>query len=252
MLMLYVTRRLGEITAGLYLSPASDKGNGLRGDTALSATGAEFEIPPFKIDAFGFGLLLDNETVLDNMEHEETGPFIEKLLRLEIAPTVPVEPETIGTFVDAVLDRWRNPFLHHRLRDIAWQSTSKMKHRVVPTIMRYYRRFGQVPALFGEVFFGQCVLVVIDRVEEVEVGGVGIHVLDLPAAEVGLVERLAAPERDVDLLLRDQVPRPKLVERAGPPRRGRLHGNALDKTGCIAIADDAPAFDLFGKHGEIE
>lgn len=104
------------------------------------------------------GILLGNDTVLDNMEHPDTGPFIEALLREEIGPTVPVDQATVEPYIDEVLDRWRNPFLNHKLLDIAWQSTSKMKHRVVPSILRYYERFGAVPKRMARGFAAYLIL----------------------------------------------------------------------------------------------
>ncbi len=54
--------------------------------------------------------------------------------------------------------------------------------------------------LLFDILFGQRVLVVVDLVEEMD-GCVGIYELDRPPLEVGLVERLAATKRDVDLCL---------------------------------------------------
>lgn len=104
------------------------------------------------------GILLGNETVLDHMQHRVTGPLVEELLREEIGPTVPVEEDTTGPFIDEILERWRNPFLNHKLRDIAWQSTSKMKYRVVPTILRYYDKFDRAPKRIAKGFAAYLVL----------------------------------------------------------------------------------------------
>ncbi len=91
------------------------------------------------------GLLAGNRRVLDNMTHVDTAPFVEALLREEIGPTLEVDPATVGPYIDEVLLRWRNPHLVHRLIDITLQSTTKMRHRVVPTIKAYYERYGTVP-----------------------------------------------------------------------------------------------------------
>ncbi len=91
------------------------------------------------------GLLAGNRTVLDNVTNPVTAPFIKALLRQEIGPTLDVDPATIGPYIDEVLDRWRNPHLVHRLIDITLQSTTKMRHRVVPTIAACYARLGTAP-----------------------------------------------------------------------------------------------------------
>ena len=91
------------------------------------------------------GFLLGNTTVLDNMNNPLTGPFIEALLREEIGPTLEVAPATVPPYIDEVLARWRNPFLQHHLIDITLHSTSKMRVRVMPSLLRHYAQTGGVP-----------------------------------------------------------------------------------------------------------
>ena len=68
--------------------------------------------------------------------------FIENILRKEIGPVLDVDPETVPPYISEVLSRWSNPYMHHRLLDITLQSTTKMRHRVVPTLRDYYRLHG--------------------------------------------------------------------------------------------------------------
>jgi len=84
------------------------------------------------------GLLAGCETVLESMAHPDISRFIESLLRDDIGPVLPVNPETVNPYIDEVLQRWRNPHMHHRLIDITLQSTTKFRHRVVPTLRDYY------------------------------------------------------------------------------------------------------------------
>jgi len=86
------------------------------------------------------GLLAGCGTVLDNMQHPLVRPFIENLLRREIGPVLDVDPSTVPPYVSEVLMRWSNPFMHHRLMDITLESTTKMRHRVVPTLHDFYRQ----------------------------------------------------------------------------------------------------------------
>jgi tagaturonate reductase len=44
-----------------------------------------------------------------------------------------------------VIDRFRNPYLRHRLTDILLQSTYKWRLRLVPSIRRYHEKVGRVP-----------------------------------------------------------------------------------------------------------
>lgn len=81
------------------------------------------------------------QTVLDAMKHPTVSQYIESLLRTEIGPILPVDPDTIPPYIDEVLQRWRNPYIHHRLIDITLQSTTKLRYRVVPTVLDYYHRY---------------------------------------------------------------------------------------------------------------
>lgn len=98
------------------------------------------------------GFLAGNRTVLENMEHPLTGPYIEALLSHEIGPVLAVDPATVAPYADEVLARWRNPFLRHALIDITLQGTTKMRHRVVPSLREYYARFERVPHLIAAGF----------------------------------------------------------------------------------------------------
>ena len=91
-------------------------------------------------------LLIGCETVLECMNHPLVSKFIESLLRDEIGPVLPVDPDSVTPYVDEVLQRWRNPYMHHRLLDITLQSTTKLQHRVVPTLSDYYKKHPNGPA----------------------------------------------------------------------------------------------------------
>ncbi len=91
-------------------------------------------------------LLAGCTTVLESMNHPLMSRFIESLLRNEIGPVLRVDPDSVSPYVDEVLQRWRNPFMHHRLMDITLQSTTKLRHRVVPTLIDYYQKYPDGPA----------------------------------------------------------------------------------------------------------
>ncbi len=93
--------------------------------------------------------LLGNKIVLDNMKHPLVSKFIERLIFDEIVPSLEVDHESATTFAHEVLERWRNPFLQHQLLSIVWQSTSKMRARNVPTILRYYQKMQKTPPLIA-------------------------------------------------------------------------------------------------------
>lgn len=93
--------------------------------------------------------LLGNKIVLDNMTHPLVSKFIERLIFNEIVPSLEVDRESATAFAHEVLERWRNPFLQHKLIDITLHSTSKMRARNVPTILRYYQKMKKTPQLIA-------------------------------------------------------------------------------------------------------
>ena len=93
--------------------------------------------------------LLGNRIVLDNMKHPLTSQFIERMIFDEIVPSLEVDRESASAFAREVLERWRNPFLQHKLIDITLHSTSKMRARNVPTIVRYHEKFKKAPPLLA-------------------------------------------------------------------------------------------------------
>lgn len=48
-----------------------------------------------------------------------------------------------------MLDRFRNPAIEHRWLSICAQYTAKLKMRVLPALLQYQQRTGQVPALMA-------------------------------------------------------------------------------------------------------
>ncbi len=93
--------------------------------------------------------LLGNKIVLDNMTHPLVSKLIERLIFDEIVPSLEVDRQSATAFAHEVLERWRNPFLQHKLIDITLHSTSKMRARNVPTILRYYQKMKKTPRLIA-------------------------------------------------------------------------------------------------------
>lgn len=89
--------------------------------------------------------LAGGTTVLDMMEDEWTGRFVEELVLEEILPTVDDQVEGGRAFAEDVLERFRNPFLEHELLDITLQESTKLRHRVLPSLLAHRRAHGVVP-----------------------------------------------------------------------------------------------------------
>ncbi|MBX7103310.1 MAG: altronate dehydrogenase [Gemmataceae bacterium] len=93
-------------------------------------------------------------TVGDAMDDPETSAWLERLLFDEIVPTLADRCEMPEEFAQQTLDRFRNPFLRHRLADIALHHSSKKAIRLETTIADYRARFGKEPPLLAAVLAG--------------------------------------------------------------------------------------------------
>ena len=91
------------------------------------------------------------ETVRECVEHPEIGPWLEDLLFNEIVPVLEGRVEDPVSFARTTLDRFRNPFLEHKLSSIALNHESKVKVRLLPTYEEYRSKFGKEPALLSRL-----------------------------------------------------------------------------------------------------
>jgi tagaturonate reductase len=85
------------------------------------------------------------DTVGEAMVDKQMGKFIRETLNNEIIPTVPLPYEELKEFADAVIERFENPFVNHKLLSISLNSVSKWKVRVLPSFKGYYIKEGQIP-----------------------------------------------------------------------------------------------------------
>ncbi len=88
-------------------------------------------------------------TVRECVEHPEVGPWLERLLFEEIVPVIADRVSDAEGFAGATLERFRNPFLEHRLASIALNHEAKVKVRLHPSITDYRSRFGKAPPLLS-------------------------------------------------------------------------------------------------------
>lgn len=90
-------------------------------------------------------LLMGMETVLEAMENEAVGNFVKQGVFEEVIPTINMPENELVKFANDVVERFKNPFLQHCLSDIALNSVSKFKVRVLPSIKDYMYKFGKAP-----------------------------------------------------------------------------------------------------------
>lgn len=99
----------------------------------------------------GLAYLAGCETVKAAMDDELTATYITHLMQQEIAPSIPydVDLDVAQDFGRKVLDRFRNPQIHHQWISITLNYSSKMKMRCVPVLLKHYQQYESVPELFS-------------------------------------------------------------------------------------------------------
>lgn len=95
----------------------------------------------------GVAFLLGIDTVKAAMGNEEIKAYVNALMAQEISPAIPYEVTEAQTtaFAATVVDRFANPSIAHLWASIAFQFSMKMKIRVLPVLLNYFKVFGKVP-----------------------------------------------------------------------------------------------------------
>jgi fructuronate reductase len=81
------------------------------------------------------GLLLELETVADAMAHPALSTFVKQLVREDVIAMLQPSPIDLNAYADATFARFRNPAIHHRLSQIAWDGSQKLPYRLIDTII---------------------------------------------------------------------------------------------------------------------
>lgn len=82
-----------------------------------------------------FGLLLGHETVDQAYGDPTLRTFLNDMVSDEVLPTIQGDPADLRAFADAILERFDNPALHHRLADISLNSVAKWRSRNLPVVV---------------------------------------------------------------------------------------------------------------------
>jgi tagaturonate reductase len=89
------------------------------------------------------------DTVKECMDDELIRTFMEKGVFNEIIPTLELPENELKDFAAAVTERFANPFIRHYLLSISLNSTSKFKTRVLPSVLEYVSRKGELPKVLS-------------------------------------------------------------------------------------------------------
>ncbi|MEN2398830.1 tagaturonate reductase [Flavobacterium sp. MC2016-06] len=91
-----------------------------------------------------FSLLHGNKLVMETVNGGFTGKFVDSVIS-EISETLDMDKNEITAYSEEVMDRFKNPFIKHALADIALNSVSKFKVRVLPSLLGYYNANKKLP-----------------------------------------------------------------------------------------------------------
>lgn len=89
-------------------------------------------------------------TFVDEMMKDPLfGKMARRAIYDEIFPTVPLPDQEKRFYADGVVERFLNPFAHHRLLSISLNSVSKWKVRVLPSLLDYLDQKGVLPPVLA-------------------------------------------------------------------------------------------------------
>ncbi len=91
------------------------------------------------------GIVGGHEIVREMCNDPIYAAYFNKLMFEEIIPTIDLPRAEIEQFANDVLDRFRNPYINHKLLDISLNSISKYNARVLPSLLDSIEANGKVP-----------------------------------------------------------------------------------------------------------
>ena len=96
--------------------------------------------------ALSLGAYLAGENTVDGcMQNEILRTFLQKMIYKEIIPVLPLDQDDLIQFATEMEDRFRNPFIAHKLLSISLNSTAKWRARDLPTLIEYQAKYGLLP-----------------------------------------------------------------------------------------------------------
>jgi fructuronate reductase len=79
------------------------------------------------------GLLIGHETVAAGMADPDLSGFTERLIGEDVIPTLQPSPIDLPHYAGQIVERFRNPAIHHKLSQIAWDGSQKLPYRLLDT-----------------------------------------------------------------------------------------------------------------------
>jgi tagaturonate reductase len=77
---------------------------------------------------------------------------VEMIIRDEIIPSLEMPEDDLNNYMHIVIERFLNPYIHHKLSSIALNAYDKFKIRIMPSILDYQSKYGRYPIGLMESF----------------------------------------------------------------------------------------------------
>nr|WP_024965796.1 tagaturonate reductase [Pantoea sp. IMH] len=84
-------------------------------------------------------------TVGEAMNDEQISRFVELAIAEEISPVLDLPQAELRSFAQAVLSRFRNPFIQHQLLSIALNGMTKYRTRILPQLLASQKKYQILP-----------------------------------------------------------------------------------------------------------
>ncbi|MCL1987044.1 MAG: tagaturonate reductase [Firmicutes bacterium] len=91
--------------------------------------------------------LCGKETVKEMMDDSLFAKYLQRGIFNEIIPSLDMDETELKSFANSVADRFANPYIKHYLTSIALNSVAKYKARVLPSILDYQKKKGELPTV---------------------------------------------------------------------------------------------------------
>ena len=100
------------------------------------------------------GLLRGKQHVRETMEDPQFSSWIRQAVLEEIVPAMDMPELGLESYAEEVFERFLNPYIDHKLQDIALNTAGKFKVRVLPTLLAYEQSQGSWPERLIQGFAG--------------------------------------------------------------------------------------------------
>ncbi|WP_068877105.1 MULTISPECIES: mannitol dehydrogenase family protein [unclassified Phenylobacterium] len=173
------------------------------------------------------GLDLGHETVCGAMGDPRLAGFVERMMRQDVAPSLAAPELDVPAYIGEVLTRFRNPAIVHKLSQIAWDGSQKLRFRLLETASEALAAGRRVDRLAVGVAAWMCFVVRQRRAGEVLVD---------PLADVlaAVAASCDGSEADVDRFLALETVFPPVLA-AQPLFRGAVTSAYADLEAALRL-----------------